>query len=156
MKHTKKIQQLARYSNRPFGLYIHWPFCRAKCPYCDFNSHVRTTVDEKAFGNALLTEMTHMASLLPEHPPLSSLFFGGGTPSLMPPWLVEQLIIHAKNLFGFTSDIEITAEANPTSIEAKSMLEFRQAGSTVYRWVCNHLMMPTSNFLDVNILLKMP
>ena len=86
--------------NRPFGLYIHWPFCRAKCPYCDFNSHVRNTVDEKAFGNALLTEMTHMASLLPEHPSLSSLFFGGGTPSLMPPSLVEQIIIHAKNLFG--------------------------------------------------------
>ena len=116
------------FSNRPFGLYIHWPFCRAKCPYCDFNSHVRTTVDEKAFGSALLTEMTHMASLLPEHRPLSSLFFGGGTPSLMSPWLVEQLIIHAKNLFGFASDIEITAEANPTSIEAKSMLEFCQAG----------------------------
>ena len=115
-------------SNRSFGLYIHWPFCRAKCPYCDFNSHVKTTVDEHAFGNALLTEMTHMASLFPEHPPLSSLFFGGGTPSLMPPWLVEQLITHAQNLFGFTADIEITAEANPTSIEVKSMIEFCQAG----------------------------
>ena len=115
-------------SNRLFGLYIHWPFCRAKCPYCDFNSHVRTTVDENTFGNALLSELTHMASLLPDHPSLSSLFFGGGTPSLMPPWLVEQLITHAQNLFGFVDDIEITAEANPTSVEAKSMLEFRQAG----------------------------
>ncbi len=115
-------------SDRAFGLYVHWPFCLAKCPYCDFNSHVRTDVDEKAFGNALLTEMTHMASLLPEHPSLSSLFFGGGTPSLMPPWLVEQIIIHAKNLFGFATNIEITAEANPTSTEVKSMLEFRQAG----------------------------
>ena len=115
-------------SNRLFGLYIHWPFCRAKCPYCDFNSHVRTTVDENTFGNALLSEITHMASLLPDRPSLSSLFFGGGTPSLMPPWLVEQLITHAQNLFGFVDDIEITAEANPTSVEAKSMLEFRQAG----------------------------
>ncbi len=115
-------------SNRSFGLYIHWPFCRAKCPYCDFNSHVKTTVDEKSFGNALLTEMTHMASLLPEPPSLSSLFFGGGTPSLMPPWLVEQLITHAQNLFGFAADVEITAEANPTSVDVKSMLEFRQAG----------------------------
>ena len=89
---------------------------------------MRTNVDEKAFGNALLTEMTHMASLLPEHPSLSSLFFGAA-PSLMPQfWLVEQIIIHAKNLFGFASNIEITAEANPTSIEVKSMLEFRQAG----------------------------
>ena len=115
-------------SKRSFGLYIHWPFCRAKCPYCDFNSHVKTSVNEKSFGNALLTEMTYMASLLPEHPPLSSLFFGGGTPSLMPPWLIEQLIIHAQNLFGFVANIEITAEANPTSVEAKSMLEFHQAG----------------------------
>ena len=111
-----------------FGLYIHWPFCRTKCPYCDFNSHVRTNVDENAFGNALLKEISHMASLLPDHPPLSSIFFGGGTPSLMPPRLVEQLINHAQNLFGFSADIEITAEANPTSTEAKSMLEFRQAG----------------------------
>ncbi len=115
-------------SNRSFGLYIHWPFCRAKCPYCDFNTHVKTTIDEKSFGNALLTEMTHMASLVPEHPSLSSLFFGGGTPSLMPTWLVDQLINHAQNLFGFAADIEITAEANPTSVEVKSMLEFRQAG----------------------------
>ena len=115
-------------SSRSFGLYIHWPFCRAKCPYCDFNSHVKTTVDENSFGNALLTEMTHLASLFPNPPSLSSLFFGGGTPSLMPPWLVEQLITHAQNLFGFAADIEITAEANPTSVEVKSMLEFREAG----------------------------
>ncbi len=124
----RKDSTVCPLSNRSFGLYIHWPFCRAKCPYCDFNSHVKTDVDEKSFGNALLTEMTHMASLLPEHPPLSSLFFGGGTPSLMPPRLVEQLITHAQSLFGFAADIEITAEANPTSIEVKSMLDFRQAG----------------------------
>ena len=127
-KSHQKDTTVCLLSNRSLGLYIHWPFCRTKCPYCDFNSHVRTTVDEEAFGNALLTEMTHMASLLPKNPSLSSLFFGGGTPSLMPPWLVEQLITHAQNLFGFTADIEITAEANPTSIEVKSMLEFRQAG----------------------------
>ena len=125
---TQKSSAVCLLSNRPFGLYIHWPFCRAKCPYCDFNSHVRTTVDERTFGNALLTEMTHMASLLPKHKSLSSLFFGGGTPSLMPPWLVDELITHAQNLFGFADDIEITAEANPTSVEVKSMLEFHQAG----------------------------
>ena len=128
LESPQKKSETSLLSNRPFGLYIHWPFCRAKCPYCDFNSHVRTVIDEKAYGNALLTEMAYMASLVPKHPPLSSLFFGGGTPSLMPPWLVEQLITHAKNLFGFTADIEITAEANPTSVEANSMLEFRQAG----------------------------
>ena len=124
----QKNKKICSLSKRPFGLYIHWPFCHAKCPYCDFNSHVKTNVDEKIFGNALLTEMTFMASLMPNHPPLSSIFFGGGTPSLMPTTLVEQLIIQARNLFGFTSDIEITAEANPTSVEAKKILEFRQAG----------------------------
>ena len=72
--------------------------------------------------------MAHMASLMPSRPPLSSLFFGGGTPSLMPPVLVERLIRHAEDLFGFTGDIEITAEANPTSVEAEAMLGFRKAG----------------------------
>ena len=115
-------------ASKPFALYLHWPFCRAKCPYCDFNSHVGNDVDTKIFGDALCTEMTHMASLMPSHPPLSSMFFGGGTPSLMPPVLVEKLIRHAEDLFGFTGDIEITAEANPTSVEAEAMLGFRKAG----------------------------
>tara|TARA_B100001093_G_scaffold119737_1_gene112408 strand:- start:2690 stop:3901 length:1212 start_codon:yes stop_codon:yes gene_type:complete len=114
--------------NRPFALYLHWPFCRAKCPYCDFNSHVSNHVDTKIFGDALCTEMTHMASLMPSRPSLSSLFFGGGTPSLMPPVLVERLIRHAEDLFGFTGDVEITAEANPTSVETEAMLGFRKAG----------------------------
>tara|TARA_B110000305_G_scaffold106239_1_gene119440 strand:- start:5976 stop:7187 length:1212 start_codon:yes stop_codon:yes gene_type:complete len=115
-------------ASRPFALYLHWPFCRAKCPYCDFNSHVSNDVDTKIFGDALCTEMAHMASLMPSRPPLSSLFFGGGTPSLMPPILVERLIRHAEDLFGFTDDIEITAEANPTSVEAEAMLGFQKAG----------------------------
>lgn len=115
-------------SCRPFSLYIHWPFCRAKCPYCDFNSHVKTQVDVKAYGDALCAEMTYMKSLKPNHPALSSLFFGGGTPSLMPPWLVEHIITHAQKLFGFMSDIEITAEANPTSVETKAMIGFREVG----------------------------
>ena len=115
-------------ASRPFALYLHWPFCRAKCPYCDFNSHVSNDVDTKIFGDALCTEMAHMASLMPSRPPVSSLFFGGGTPSLMPPILVERLIRHAEDLFGFTNDIEITAEANPTSVEAEAMLGFRKAG----------------------------
>ena len=115
-------------ASRPFALYLHWPFCRAKCPYCDFNSHVSNDVDIKIFGDALCAEMTHMASLMPSRPPLSSLFFGGGTPSLMPPILVERLIRHAQDSFGFTDDIEITAEANPTSVEAEAMLGFQKAG----------------------------
>jgi coproporphyrinogen III oxidase-like Fe-S oxidoreductase len=64
------------------GLYVHWPFCQHKCPYCDFNSHVSTTHDNAAFGAALCQEMTHMAALLPDRRALTSLFFGGGTPSL--------------------------------------------------------------------------
>ncbi|MDC0650190.1 radical SAM family heme chaperone HemW [Candidatus Puniceispirillum sp.] len=126
---TSKEQSVAfDQASRPFALYLHWPFCRAKCPYCDFNSHVSNDVDTKIFGDALCTELTHMASLVPSHPPLSSLFFGGGTPSLMPPVLVERLIRHAEDLFGFVGDIEITAEANPTSVEAKAMLGFQTAG----------------------------
>ena len=115
-------------ASRPFALYLHWPFCRAKCPYCDFNSHVSNDVDTKIFADALCTEMNHMASLMPSRPPLSSLFFGGGTPSLMPPVLVERLIRHAEDLFSFTDNIEITAEANPTSVEAEAMLGFQKAG----------------------------
>ena len=115
-------------ASRPFALYLHWPFCRAKCPYCDFNSHVSNDVDTKVFGDALCSEMTYMASLMPSRPTLSSLFFGGGTPSLMPPALVERLIRHAEDLFGFISDIEITAEANPTSVETQAMLGFQKAG----------------------------
>jgi len=115
-------------ATRPFALYLHWPFCRTKCPYCDFNSHVSNDIDTKIFGDALCSEMAHMASLVPSRPPLSSLFFGGGTPSLMPPALVERLIHHAEDLFGFIDEIEITVEANPTSVEAKAMLEFQKAG----------------------------
>ena len=133
---TNRTKLLFPHSNssllhiRPFALYIHWPFCKAKCPYCDFNSHVDTQVDVKAFGDALCEEMTYMKSLMPKHPALSSMFFGGGTPSLMPPWLIERLITHAQKLFGFMSNIEITAEANPTSIETEAMLNFRQVGVT--------------------------
>ncbi len=112
----------------PLALYLHWPFCLAKCPYCDFNSHVSQSIDFDSFETALCREMTHMASLLPHKQPLSSIFFGGGTPSLMPPKLVARLIKHSETLFGFASNIEITAEANPTSIEADTMLEFHHAG----------------------------
>ena len=90
----------AQACDAPLGLYIHWPFCLAKCPYCDFNSHVDDTVDMAAFGDALCQEMTHMAGLLAAPRPLTSLFFGGGTPSLMTPALVGQIIDHANNLFG--------------------------------------------------------
>lgn len=111
----------------PLALYIHWPFCVSKCPYCDFNSHVREQVDVATWQRALLADMAHEASLTPGRP-LSSIFFGGGTPSLMPPSLVEALITAAERHWGFTADIEITLEANPSSVEAANFHDLAKAG----------------------------
>ncbi|WP_199503502.1 radical SAM family heme chaperone HemW [Qipengyuania sp. YIM B01966] len=97
------------------ALYIHWPFCLRRCPYCDFNSHVRQEVDIEHWKNTFFRELTFEQ---PHGEPLRSIFFGGGTPSLMPPALVGALLEEAERLYGFTSDIEITLEANPSSVEA--------------------------------------
>lgn len=99
------------------ALYIHWPFCLAKCPYCDFNSHVRDRVDHAHWQEALLADMRHEHALAGGEP-LESVFFGGGTPSLMPPALVARLLEEAERLWGFTPGIEITLEGNPSSVEA--------------------------------------
>ncbi|MEL1250266.1 radical SAM family heme chaperone HemW [Aurantiacibacter gilvus] len=109
------------------ALYIHWPFCLAKCPYCDFNSHVRDSVDVAAWQDALLADMRHEAELAGGEP-LTSIFFGGGTPSLMPPRLVEALLAEAAKLWGFALDIEITLEANPSSVEAANFADLATAG----------------------------
>ena len=111
----------------PLALYIHWPFCVSKCPYCDFNSHVRETVDHAAWANALLADMAHEARLI-EGRKLGSIFFGGGTPSLMPPATVAALINAAERHWGFTADIEITLEANPSSVEAARFSDLGAAG----------------------------
>ena len=111
----------------PLALYIHWPFCAAKCPYCDFNSHVRDRVDETRFRAALRRELAHEAALIGRRP-LASIFFGGGTPSLMAPETVATLIEDAARFFDLRPDIEITLEANPTSVEAAKLSAFRQAG----------------------------
>jgi putative oxygen-independent coproporphyrinogen III oxidase len=110
-----------------FGLYIHWPFCQAKCPYCDFNSHVTNTVDHDQWLAAFTAEITRYAA---ETGPrvLSSIFFGGGTPSLMSPQVIEAVICTAQSAWSFANDIEITLEANPTSIEAAKFSDFRSAG----------------------------
>jgi len=110
-----------------FGLYVHWPFCAAKCPYCDFNSHVRGGIDDALWARSLLREMEHMAQLRGGGA-LTSIFFGGGTPSLMDPRTVEMIIASAERLWGCTDDIEITLEANPTSVEAAKFQGFRAAG----------------------------
>ena len=109
------------------ALYIHWPFCAKKCPYCDFNSHVRDLVDVAAWRDALLADMRHEAELAGGEP-LHSIFFGGGTPSLMPPALVEALLQKAEALWGFDANIEITLEANPSSVEAANFTALTQAG----------------------------
>jgi oxygen-independent coproporphyrinogen-3 oxidase len=117
----------------PLALYVHWPFCAAKCPYCDFNSHVRETVDHARYGAALRRELAREAARLEADAPgirrpLASIFFGGGTPSLMPPQVVADIIADASRLFDPMPDIEITLEANPTSVEAAKLAEFRAAG----------------------------
>jgi oxygen-independent coproporphyrinogen-3 oxidase len=96
------------------ALYIHWPFCLKKCPYCDFNSHVRAQVDHAHWQQALLTDLAHEADHT-AHEPLESIFFGGGTPSLMPPALVAALLAEAERRWTFAPEIEITLEANPSS-----------------------------------------
>jgi putative oxygen-independent coproporphyrinogen III oxidase len=109
------------------ALYIHWPFCLAKCPYCDFNSHVRDRVDHAAWEAALLADMRREAELAGGEP-LTSIFFGGGTPSLMPPALVATLLGEAERLWGFDPRIEITLEGNPSSIEAANYAALASAG----------------------------
>ena len=110
-----------------FALYIHWPFCLAKCPYCDFNSHVREGIDTDTWRQALLADMAHEAALTAGQE-LTSIFFGGGTPSLMPPALVATLIEAASGHWRFAPDIEITLEANPSSVEAANFAALAAAG----------------------------
>jgi oxygen-independent coproporphyrinogen-3 oxidase len=110
------------------ALYIHWPFCKSKCPYCDFNSHVRAEVDAAAFGAALQQELRWQVEKLAEKRPITSIFFGGGTPSLMPPRIVAEILAEAEKQLGFAPDCEITLEANPTSAEAQSFRGYAAAG----------------------------
>lgn len=111
----------------PLALYIHWPFCALKCPYCDFNSHVRDSVDQAEWQAALLADLRHEAALLPERK-VSSIFFGGGTPSLMPPATVATLIAEAERLWGLSESCEITLEANPNSVEVANFAALAAAG----------------------------
>ena len=106
---------------------MHWPFCRAKCPYCDFNSHIREAVDERRWRRALLTEIEHTAGETPGRQ-VSSIFFGGGTPSLMAPETVAATIDHVSRNWQLDGNIEITLEANPTSVEAGRFAAYRAAG----------------------------
>ncbi|WP_237168688.1 radical SAM family heme chaperone HemW [Paracoccus shandongensis] len=110
-----------------FGLYVHWPFCAAKCPYCDFNSHVAPAVDQARWAAALSAEIARLAAELPGRH-LGSIFLGGGTPSLMEPETVDSVLRAARAAWGFANDIEITLEANPTSVERGRFQGFAEAG----------------------------
>src|ERR1700722_508638 len=110
-----------------FAVYVHWPFCLAKCPYCDFNSHVRNApVDEARFVNAFRAEIRHRAALAPGRV-ARSIFFGGGTPSLMRPQTVQAVIDAIAEVWTLAPDAEITLEANPTSVEAGRFRGYRAA-----------------------------
>ena len=113
--------------NEPLALYVHWPFCVSKCPYCDFNSHVRASVDQAAWRAALLADLAQEAAMLPGRR-LGSIFFGGGTPSLMPPDTVAAIIDAAVAVWTPTKDVEITLEANPSSVEAARFADLAAAG----------------------------
>jgi oxygen-independent coproporphyrinogen-3 oxidase len=110
-----------------FGLYIHWPFCAAKCPYCDFNSHVAAAIDQPRWLRAYLAELRRGATATPGRT-LRSVFFGGGTPSLMAPDTVAAIIAEIRRLWPVANDLEITLEANPTSVEAGRFAAYREGG----------------------------
>jgi putative oxygen-independent coproporphyrinogen III oxidase len=111
----------------PLAVYIHWPFCQSKCPYCDFNSHVRDSVDAARWTRALLADLDHQAELVPGRE-VGSVFFGGGTPSLMPPETVAALIERVRSCWAVAPDLEVTLEANPNSAEADRFRAFAAAG----------------------------
>src|SRR5207247_3656502 len=114
-------------AGEPLAVYVHWPFCRSNCPYCDFNSHVRDSVDAARWTQALLADLDHHAELVPGRR-VASVFLGGGTPSLMPPETVAALLDRVGAHWTMTPDVEVTLEANPNSAEAARFRAFAAAG----------------------------
>ena len=115
------------WQNGGFGIYIHWPYCEAKCPYCDFNSHVARHIDQSAWKHAYLAELDRYAAETRGRI-VTSVFFGGGTPSLMDPDTVAAVIEHIKSLWPVANDLEVTLEANPGSVEAARFAAYRDGG----------------------------
>ena len=115
------------WQNGGFGLYLHWPFCQSKCPYCDFNSHVAAHIDQLRWKNAYLAEIARVGAETKERV-LTSVFFGGGTPSLMDPDLVAAILQQVRDTWTLANDVEITMEANPGSVEAGRFAGYRDAG----------------------------
>ena len=110
-----------------FGLYIHWPFCQAKCPYCDFNSHVAASIDQSRWAEAFLWNLDRLADET-DGRILETVYFGGGTPSLMLPSTVDAILSKVRSRWRMVNDVEITLEANPSSVEADRFLGYRDAG----------------------------
>ncbi len=115
------------WQNGGFGLYIHWPFCQSKCPYCDFNSHVAATIDQSVWERAYLSEIERVSRETSGRV-LNTVFFGGGTPSLMDPELVNSILSKVRDCWTLSNDVEITLEANPTSVESGRFQGYRDAG----------------------------
>ena len=109
------------------ALYIHWPFCISKCPYCDFNSHVRDSIDQTLWRSALLQELRTEINENPDRR-ITSVFFGGGTPSLMAPGIVNDILETATKFWKVDRNLEVTLEANPTSVEIGTLNDFNRAG----------------------------
>jgi putative oxygen-independent coproporphyrinogen III oxidase len=118
---------MTRTAPEPLGVYVHWPFCKSKCPYCDFNSHVRDGIEQARWRDAFLKELEHAAREAPGRR-VETIFFGGGTPSLMAPETVAAVIARIKSLWDCATEIEITLEANPTSVEAGRFAALAEAG----------------------------
>jgi len=126
-EHQQKPADEKPVGKKPLALYIHWPFCAKKCPYCDFNSHVRDQVDQEGWARAMVREIGYYGDSYPRHR-ISSIFFGGGTPSLMPAQTVDAILKSVDDYWGIDDDVEITLEANPSSVEADRFQGFRAAG----------------------------
>ena len=115
------------WKNSGFGIYLHWPYCESKCPYCDFNSYVEKNVNWYEWELSFLSQLGFYYQETGDRK-VNSIFFGGGTPSLMNPKLVSNIINHISNLWGFEDTVEITLEANPSSVESRRFAEFKAAG----------------------------
>ena len=115
------------WQNGGFGLYIHWPFCEAKCPYCDFNSHVTRNIDQNRWKRAYLSEIDRYAEMVPNRV-LNTVYFGGGTPSLMDPSVVSDILERIRKSWPVANDLEVTLEANPGSVEAGRFSAYADAG----------------------------
>ena len=115
------------WKNGGFGIYIHWPFCAAKCPYCDFNSHVRNNIDQKQWLKSYLNEVNRVSKSTSSRF-LDSVFFGGGTPSLIEPWVINDILNEIQKHWTTKDNFEVTLEANPGSVDAKNFKAYRSAG----------------------------